>query len=116
MQKVTYLLLKVRNDLMLKYLDTMKRVKTELERLKFENELLKLQVEIVKSDNLFYKQLANENLNYRRESIEQFSIRISLLKTIAEQQNILRRIIFSNSGHLGISDFTRNVYHLVYQN
>jgi 23S rRNA pseudoU1915 N3-methylase RlmH len=79
---------------------------SEVERLRIENEMLKLQVQAAQSDSMCYLKTTSAELESK----------IALMRTVERQQDFLREIVFVNGGHLGINDFARNVYHLIYQN
>lgn len=79
---------------------------SEIERLRIENEMLKLQVQTAESDSMCYLKTTTAELESK----------IILLRTVAKQQKFLREIVFANAGHLGINDFVRNAYHVLYQN
>jgi uncharacterized small protein (DUF1192 family) len=84
----------------------MKNNITDIERLQIENEWLRMQLKISQDDNSAFVQLSMAEMEYR----------IGLLKTITRQQKFLSKLVLINGGHLGINDFIRNAYHVLYQN
>jgi|GEM_PF-6869620 len=84
----------------------MKKQISEIEKLRIENEMLKLQVQTAENDSMCYL----------KTTCAELESKIILLRTVEKQQQFLREIVYTNGGHLGIHDFARNVYHLIYQN
>jgi hypothetical protein len=79
---------------------------SEIESLRIENEMLRLQLKVAENNSLCLLKASSSDL----------ANKITLVKTIKLQQDLLTKIVFNNAGNLGVNEYAKNVYHLIYQN